>query len=84
MGEVVGPVPMGGEAIIVTTTPMVPVSPCVPGWTAWADTTFLRRSDADSLTLIADQNTGQELVNADIKGICDELDLNSMASDIQF
>lgn len=37
---------------------------CCSGWTVWAESMFLRRSTADPLVLISDQNTGGSILNA--------------------
>ena len=36
---------------------------CCPGWTAVGEVLFLSRSGAEDLTLITDQNTGNEMLN---------------------
>ena len=36
---------------------------CCPGWTAVGEVLFLSRSNAEGLTLITDQNTGDEMLN---------------------
>ncbi len=54
----------GQEACAVCCNPCC-CCPCQPGWWFAADALFLRRSTAESQTLVRDQTTGDEILNTD-------------------